>query len=101
MSYIDPETVRSPVKSWELDRVLINRGDGSWSLARGRWDGSDVYAIRWNGSNQDTGIGNPQSHGYPTWFVLPDEIAEMVIKSEREKMIHERCITSDILPRIT
>ena len=41
-----------------------------------------MSVIRWNGSGNEPGMGNPQSHGYPTWFVLPDEIAEMVLRAE-------------------
>ena len=82
MAYIDPETVDSPKAHWMLRRVLINHGDGAWSLAKGTWDGDEVYVIRWNGSSNEPGMGNPQSHGYPTWFVSPDDIAEMVLRAE-------------------
>ena len=81
MSYIDPQTVTSPKHSWELGTVLHNTGDEGWSLAKGKWDGKEAFGIRWNGSSDDSGIGNPQSRGIPTWFILPDEISKVVISA--------------------
>jgi hypothetical protein len=43
--------------------------------------------LRWNGDSEDQrfpGIGNPQSRGVPTWFILPEEIAEVVISMLKE-----------------
>ncbi len=79
MSYIDPKTVTSPKHSWKLNAVLHNTGDEGWSLAQGEWNGDKVFGVRWNGSSNDAGIGNPQSRGIPTWFILPDEISKIVI----------------------
>jgi hypothetical protein len=39
-----------------------------------RWDGAEALGVRWNGS-PDNLLGNPQSRGIPTWYILPDEIA--------------------------
>lgn len=41
-------------------------------MAIGRWDGEPVLAMRWNGTD-DNAIGNPQSRGLPTWFIVPSE----------------------------
>lgn len=83
MAYIDPNTVVSPKASWSLIKVLRNgetpgKGDGDASLAIGKWDDHDgngpqsVFAMRWNGTKAaKTGVGNPQSRGLPTWFVVP------------------------------
>jgi len=81
MSYINPQTVTSPKHSWVLKAVLHNTGDEGWSIARGEWDGHEAFGIRWNGSSDDSGIGNPQSRGIPTWFILPDEISKVVISA--------------------
>jgi len=35
--------------------------------------------IRWNGSEDGPGIGNPQSRGNATWFILPEELAQAVL----------------------
>lgn len=33
--------------------------------------------VRWNGGEGE-GVGNPQSRGVATWFILPEPIAAMV-----------------------
>jgi hypothetical protein len=82
MNYTDPKTVLSPKGSiTDLD-VIHDGGENSWSLARMKWDGSPVIAMRWNGGlvNGIPSIGNPSSRGYPTWFVVPDEVGEAIEK---------------------
>lgn len=76
MGYIDPATVVSPKNRWKLGRVLCNAGQGGWSLAEGWWDESPTLGIRWNGDDDSGSPGNPQSHGNPTWFILPEELHE-------------------------
>ena len=79
MSYIKPEDVTSPKKIWQLDKILYDGGEGKWSAAEGQWDGETVLAIRWNGS-KDKPIGNPQSTGYPTWFIVPPKLEDAIRK---------------------
>jgi hypothetical protein len=43
------------------------------------WEEEDRIGIRWNGSDDDTGIGNPQSRGNATWFLLPPELENAVL----------------------
>jgi hypothetical protein len=74
MAYVDPNTVLSPKNVWDLGKVVLNTGEGGWSAAEGKWDSRPVMALRWNGSANDTGVGSPQSRGYPTWFIIPDEL---------------------------
>ena len=74
MTYTPPETVVSPKASVSDLRVLLNTGEGGYSLAAMRWDGAEALGVRWNGS-PDNLLGNPQSRGIPTWYILPDEIA--------------------------
>ncbi len=78
MSYVKPQNVDSPKSRWRLRHVLYDGGEGSWSVAEGQWEDSglwrEVLAIRWNG-HADAEIGNPQSRGLPTWFIIPDELA--------------------------
>ena len=71
MAYQDPKNVDSPRGRWRLIEVLRNGGDESDSLAVGMWDGRPALAMRWNGSSEEQGVGNPQSRGLPTWFILP------------------------------
>ena len=35
--------------------------------------------MRWNGDNDDNPIGNPQSRGLPTWFIVPDNYVEAIL----------------------
>jgi len=80
MSYTDPNTVRSPKGSIKDLKVIYNGGENSWSLAEMKWDGSPVLAMRWNGGSNNgfPSIGNPQSRGVPTWFVLPNEVGNPI-----------------------
>ena len=84
MSYVKPQDVSSPRNRWWLRRVLHDGGEGSWSAADGQWDNeglwSDVLAVRWNGSS-GPGIGNPQSRGLATWFIVPNELEHPVRES--------------------
>jgi len=82
MPYIDPTTVQSPkglVK--DLD-VVYDKGpvEQSWSIATLKWAEKDAVGIRWNG-DADKGTGTPQSRGHATWFIVPEEIAEAVLKA--------------------
>lgn len=79
MSYIPPAEVISPRKAITSVRVLINEGENNYALATLQWDGEERIGLRWNGS-ADSPIGNPQSRGIPTWFVLPVPIAELITR---------------------
>ncbi len=78
MSYIDPVNVISPRNFVRSVDVIYSSGPGGWAVALLEYDGRPSVAIRWNGSEQEPGIGNPQSRGRPTWFVVPDELATAV-----------------------
>lgn len=84
MSYIQPDLVLSPKGMVEELSVIIDTGEEGWSLSKMKWDGNPVLAIRWNGGSKVghfPGIGNPQSRGVPTWFVLPDEVGAAIIEN--------------------
>jgi len=78
MSYVIPENVVSPRNLVRSVDVLYNGGPGGWSVALLDWNGEECLGVRWNGSEDEPGIGNPQSRARPTWFVLPDELAAVV-----------------------
>ena len=78
MAYIDPKTVDSP-KS-RIGKVEVRHNHGDWALAELEWDGERVLGIRWNGDEGESGVGSPQSRGHPTWFIVPEELAEAVEK---------------------
>lgn len=83
--YITADKVTSPRRSWSLIRVLES-GDSEDSfgqrvaIALGKWDDEPVLGMRWNGSD-DSPIGNPQSRGLPTWFIVPKRLEESVLKT--------------------
>lgn len=47
-------------------------------MALGRWNGKAVLTMRWNGS-RDNPIGNPQSRGKATWFVIPKLFVDAIM----------------------
>ena len=87
--YITPDQVVSPRRNWRLIRVL-QTGEQEDSkkqrvaIAIGTWqeegeDADTCLAMRWNGS-KEWPIGNPQSRGLPTWFIIPKRLNKAVIE---------------------
>jgi hypothetical protein len=79
MAYVEPRTVWAPKASIRSVEVLYNRGSGHWSVARVTWEDRERIGIRWNGGDDSPGIGNPQSRGNATWFILPDELQDVIL----------------------
>ncbi len=83
MGYRKPGDVDSPKSHWLQHRALHDGGEFDWAAAEGQWKGEngweDCLAIRWNGGN-GTGeeIGNPQSRGYSTWFIVPPDLEDAI-----------------------
>jgi hypothetical protein len=82
MRYIKPERVISPKSSWFIQKVLYDGGPPGagtgWSAAIGQWKDDDhgwteVLGVRWNGTTESP-LGNPQSRGLATWFIVPPEL---------------------------
>lgn len=69
-NYILPEQVTSPRRHWTLLVVLDPGDEQDIALCVGRWDNDPCLGMRWNGS-ADGPLGNPQSRGIPTWFMIP------------------------------
>ena len=87
MSYIHPEMVVSPKNAVSDLQIVYDGKEGSWSLATLKWNERSAVGIRWNGGSSDTrfpGIGNPQSRGVPTWFILPDDLQDIALKKAKE-----------------
>ena len=80
MSYIKPNDVHSPKQHWVLIAVLDEANEQGCALALGRWDGIITLAMRWNG-HDDNPVGNPQSRGLPTYFMVPAKYNEALLNS--------------------
>jgi hypothetical protein len=88
MGYQNPRQVKSPKGAVTHLRVLYDGGEQTsaqewdgWSIAELEWFEEPVLACRWNGSTTNDNcseIGNPQSRGNPTWFILPKPLEEAI-----------------------
>jgi hypothetical protein len=78
--YHDPSTVLSPKDRVKSVEVIYDAGpvEGSWSVARLKWDDETKVGIRWNGDAVSS-KGLPQARGNPAWFVLPGELGSAVL----------------------
>ncbi len=85
MPYVDPNTVQSPRGLVEDIHVVYDKGptELSWSIAQLMWNKQPAVGIRWNGDVDKPGSGQPQSRGNATWFIVPDEIAPMVLEATK------------------
>jgi hypothetical protein len=83
VAYINPNLVTSPKGRVANLTVIYDGGEGDYSVATMLWDGKPATGVRWNGGDgaMFQGLGNPQSRGIPTWFILPDPIAELISKN--------------------
>ncbi len=88
MAHKNPKDVKSPRNKWTLLVVLHDGGEGNDALAVGEWEGNRVLGARWNG-NEESPVGNPQSRGIATWFVLPERYNEALLATlpENKQMI--------------
>jgi hypothetical protein len=86
--YIGPSDVHAPRRHWSLIHVIFEGGPSESSLAIGRWDNKPVLAMRWNGA-EGSPLGNPQSRGLPTWFIVPKQYWKQILESEPFKSAHE------------
>jgi hypothetical protein len=82
---VNPNTVLSPKQSVSnlcviFDGGLYNVNDpwSGMSVAQLLWEGSPAVGIRWNGVLGEN-VGQPQSRGLPTWFILPDPLVGPVL----------------------
>lgn len=80
MTYISPHDVHSPKQRWMLIAVLDEASERGCALAIGRWDGKVMLAMRWNGDAENP-VGNPQSRGLPTYFMIPEKYNEALLTS--------------------
>jgi hypothetical protein len=91
-TYVKPSDVQSPKRHWSLIHVIFDGGENGSSLAIGRWDNKPALAMRWNG-NSGSPLGNPQSRGLPTWFVVPEQHWNQILEEEPFKSVHSDVMT--------
>src|SRR6266536_2672110 len=85
MAYTDPHLVMSPRASVSNLFPIYDGGEGEFSVALLDWDGGASLGIRWNGSDKEDRVGNPQSRGLSTWFVVPGLLMAGVLQSMLER----------------
>lgn len=93
MAYIKPESVLSP-KAAVANLNILHNDDGGWSAAELDWKGEHALGLRWNGSDEESGCGSPQSRGNPTWFIVPDELVDAIKSALPEKTDLERAYSA-------
>jgi hypothetical protein len=95
--YHDPTTVLSP-KDCVSDVTPIFDGavnNGAFSIAKVKWNGDPKIAVRWNvterewdDQNKINGstvcVGEPNSRGYATWFILPNDLLKALLSGHGE-----------------
>jgi hypothetical protein len=89
---IAPEDATSPKRNWSIIKILDKGEEESMAVALGKWNGVPVIGLRWNGTAENP-IGNPQSRGLATWFVLEQgRYTEAIISSlplATQKLVRE------------
>ncbi|MDM8568533.1 hypothetical protein QUF50_03270 [Thiotrichales bacterium HSG1] len=69
--------------NFKVKKVLFD--NGSFSVAYGIWKNKNkVIAMRWNGSDEED-KGYPKTFGNPMWFIVHDDLKNMIIKGVIDK----------------
>ena len=82
----------SSVRPKKWTNVIDLYDDGEVSFIAGNYDGAKKIsvAMRWNKDPSEPGF--PKQGKYPTWFVLPDWVAKIILplfKNSPNSMPHE------------
>ena len=89
---MEPKQVLSPKSKVKAIYHVFDFND--FSIATLKYGESVRIGIRWNGEKEE--IGYPQSHGYPTWFIIPKDVAISYAKQIGDKdMVKILTETSD------
>ena len=91
--HIEPQEVVSPKRRWVTVEILSDEGERKSALALGKWDGKPALGLRWNG-DKDNRIGNPQSRGLATWFIVPKRYNRAILESPG---LHQDTLNQDKL----
>ncbi len=70
---------KASIRSVEILYNSSPGGPGGWSVAQVNWEGrqQNWNSLEWR--QDGPGIGNPQSRGNATWFIVPDELREVIL----------------------
>lgn len=90
--YHPSQTVISPRDCVSHVQVIYDGGaiPGEYAVARLDWNGQPTMGIRWNITERELNnpakangtipcVGEPNSRGYPTWFILPDTFLQNIL----------------------
>ena len=89
---MDPNRVLSPKAKIGKNGMHRIKNFGDFSIAVLQWGESERVGIRWNGTGDERGF--PISSGYPTWFILPKEVAVSYIEKINEVELLEMIKTT-------
>lgn len=97
-----PVEVISPKDKVSDVKPIFDNGNfhGAYSVAKLKWNKKDVIGIRWNinereadkpnkRSGKEICKGEPNSRGYSTWFILPDDFILQLISDKRSNLVME------------
>lgn len=73
---IEPEEVQ--YKSIATPKILYKEKE--FAIASFKFNGAQVYGIRWNGAENEKSKGTPTAYGKPTWFIIPNKLIDSFIK---------------------
>lgn len=91
---MNPTEVISPKSKVKKVYMVFNQKEEGFALATLLYGESVRIGIRWNGEENE--LGYPHSHGYPTWFIIPKNVAlYYAIKKNDKKMIEAFTDTAD------
>lgn len=95
--YYYPSQVTSPRDCVSNVVTVFDGGIGAnpFSIALVTWNGDVRTGMRWNvtlrewddtnkGSGSIMSVGEPNSRGYPTWFILPNELLGQMLSGKGE-----------------
>jgi len=89
----DPATVLSPKDCIQSVEVIFDGKDNpTYSVAIVEWQGIKKIGVRWNINQREWSdqskqngkecLGEPNSRGYATWFMLPEGLVDSLIKND-------------------
>lgn len=98
--YKSPINVLSPKDNVSDVEPIFDNGNfhGAYSVAKLKWNNKDVVGVRWNITENEASdpskksgkkvcVGEPNSRGHSTWFILPDHFLSTLISNSDKDLI--------------